>query len=110
MRTAPACGLRQADTGKTLGPNLEPTDKHFNRMSPSIAVLEALSIHENPQLSRNNALPARLSTKKSYPKQSDFRCAGRATRSFTAVSLKRWFATSPIDALIDLVVGCWFCC
>ena len=44
------------------------TDRHFNRMSRSIALLEALSIHVNRDLCGNNALPARF-TKKSYPKR-----------------------------------------
>ena len=38
--------------------------------------------------------------------EGDFRCAGRAKRSFTAVSLNRWFATSPVDALFELIAEC----
>ena len=81
--------------------------RHFNRMSSSIALLEALSINVNPYLSRNKQCAARrVHHQKVLSQESDFRCAGRATRSFTAVSLNRWFATSPVDALFDLIVEC----
>ena len=87
------------------------SDRHFNRMSSCIALLESLLINVNPYLSRNKQCAARrVHHQKVLSQESDFQCAGRATRSFTAVSLNRWFATSPVDALIGIKVGCCLCC
>ena len=74
-------------------------------MSSCIALLEALLINVNPYLSRNKQCAARqVHHQKVLSQESDFRCAWRATRSFTAVSLNRRFAQSPVDALIGIKV------
>ena len=86
------------------------TDRKFNHIRSSIALGRALTPRRNPHRARSQAVPVR-STAKIHRSQEGLvvRRVCRAHR-YPPASLSHRFASSPVDALIDLKVGCRLRC